>query len=284
MIKILTTVLFTVLFSVAFTATFADTFTGKPPAIMQAKKYSAEIVVADYFVSEKLDGVRARWNGKQLISRNGNVFAAPAWFIRDFPHDLLDGELWMGRGKYQQTMSVVSQHQPHEGWRDVKFMVFDLPVSPQPFFKRIDKMKALYDQSSSPYFNIITQRRIASHGQLMVLLDDVISLGGEGLMLQHKDALYRQGRTVNLLKLKKFDDAEAVVIAYKAGKGKYAGMVGSLKLRMHNGLEFYVGSGLTDDLRANPPPLGSLVTYRHQGFTDKGLPRFPVYLRQRLMK
>jgi DNA ligase len=136
----------------------------------------------------------------------------------------------------------------------------------------------------SPYLGVIVQQRIVSHSQLMMLLDDVVSGGGEGLMLHHKDALYRDGRSTQLLKLKKFDDADAIVIAYKAGKGKYTGMLGSLKVRMANGQDFYVGSGLTDALRTEPPPLGGVITFWHQGFTDKGLPRFPVYLRQRLVK
>jgi len=242
------------------------------------------VVVADYFVSEKLDGVRARWDGKQLISRNGNVFAAPAWFIRDFPRQVLDGELWLGRGKYQQTVPVVSQHRPHQGWRELRFMVFDLPNNSLPFFGRYAQLKQFADQSMSPYLGVIVQQRIVSHSQLMMLLDDVVSGGGEGLMLHHKDTLYRDGRSTQLLKLKKFDDADAIVIAYKAGKGKYTGMLGSLKVRMANDQELYVGSGLTDAVRTEPPPLGSVITFRHQGFTDKGLPRFPVYLRQRLAK
>ena len=254
------------------------------PTIMQAKKYTAGVVVSDYLVSEKLDGVRARWNGKQLTSRNGNVFASPIWFVSNFPEYALDGELWLGRGKYQQTVSVVSRQQPHDGWRDLKFMVFDLPDSPQPFWRRYEQMKNINDQSVTSYLNVITQHRFASHSQLMGLFDEVLGRGGEGLMLHHKDALYREGRSTQLLKLKKFDDAEAVLIAYKNGNGKYKNMVGSLRLRMGNGQEFYVGSGLTDALRADPPPLGSLITFRHQGFTDKGLPRFPVYLRQRLLK
>ena len=280
MVKILKVIFITVFFSSAVTCARAS----EPLVIMHAKKYTAGVVVADYFVSEKLDGVRARWNGKQLISRNGNVFAAPAWFVRDFPRQALDGELWLGRGEYQQTVSVVSRDQPHKGWRDLKFMVFDLPVSPQPFFDRYIQMEIIGKQSLSPYLEVIDQQRIASHRELMVLLNDVVGRGAEGLMLHHKNSLYRQGRSAHLLKVKKFNDAEAVVVGYKAGKGKYSGMAGSLKLRMTNQQEFYVGSGLTDALRAEPPALGAMITYRHQGFTDKGLPRFPVYLRQRLVK
>lgn len=274
MLNILKVILFTALFYTAiagaFTAVLADARASEPPAIMHAKKYASGVVVADYLVSEKLDGVRARWNGKQLISRNGKIFAAPDWFVSDFPSAVLDGELWLGRGQYQQTVSVVSQQQPHQGWQQLKFMVFDLPAHPQPFAQRYAQLKKLGEQSRSRFFEVIAQQRVASHRQLMVWLDEVTSAGGEGLMLHHQGAQYVPGRSAHILKLKKFDDAEAVVVGYKAGKGKYLGRVGSLKVRMANGKQFYVGSGLTDALRGAPPALGSVITYRHQGFTDQG--------------
>ena len=100
-------------------------------------------------------------------------------------------------------------------------------------------------------------------------------------MLHHRQAAYRSGRSGDLLKLKRFDDAEAVVLGYKPGKGKYQGMVGSLKVRSEDGREFYIGSGLKDAQRREPPALGNVVTYRFQGLTDNGLPRFPVFLRER---
>ncbi len=257
--------------------------TSEPLGIMQAKSYSSDINGADYYVSEKLDGVRARWNGTNLVSRNGNVFSAPDWFVKDFPAAILDGELWLGRGQYQQTVSVVSRHKPHDGWQQIKFMVFDLPANPLPFAGKAAQLQQLINPHNSPYLHSVEQRRVSNHAQLMALFDTVIKNGGEGLMLHHGDAHYVAGRSASLLKLKKFDDAEAVVIGYKPGKGKYLGMLGSLRLRAPDGREFYVGSGLSDEVRANPPPLAALITYRHQGFTNAGLPRFPVYLRQRTM-
>ena len=46
----------------------------KSPDLMLAKIYADNIDVTQYWVSEKLDGVRAHWDGKQLISRGGKVF------------------------------------------------------------------------------------------------------------------------------------------------------------------------------------------------------------------
>ena len=251
---------------------------------MQAKKYTEQVAVNDYFVSEKLDGVRARWNGLELISRGGKVLAAPSWFTQNFPPQVLDGELWLGRGKYQQTVSIVTQHKPHPAWDQLKFMVFDLPSSNVSFAVRVKQMQIIAAQSQSRFLQVIPQLKLDDSQQLMALLDQVVNGGGEGLMLHHGAALYVNGRSSQLLKLKEFSDAEAVVIAYKAGRGKYSGLVGSLKLRSDDGREFYVGSGLSDKLRASPPAIGSIITYRYQGFTDSGLPRFPVYIRKRFIQ
>jgi DNA ligase-1 len=251
------------------------------PSIMLAQSYHSGLDVKQYWVSEKLDGVRARWDGKQLISRGGKSFAPPPWFVKGFPEQALDGELWISRGRYEDVMSIVTKTKPHEGWRQVRLMIFDLPENPGRFEERVAAMRKLAERTQSNYLQLIEQFRVPDEEALMQRLDAVIAAGGEGLMLHHTEAVYRSGRSEDLLKLKRFDDAEAVVIGYKSGKGKYQGMVGSLKVRREDGREFYIGSGLADSQRRQPPAIGSVVTYRFQGLTGTGLPRFPVFLRER---
>jgi len=251
------------------------------PDIMQARVFDPSIDVAEYWVSEKLDGVRARWDGKQLISKNGNLLHAPDWFIEDFPEVTLDGELWLARGQYQQTTSIVSRKAPHAGWQKIKLMVFDLPDNPDPFSERVTAMRHMALQLRTPYLNFIEQFRVESSNELKQKLDQVVAEGGEGLMLHHQDNLYQHGRSNRLLKLKPYDDAEAVVIGYRPGKGQFSGKMGSLKVRTENGKEFYIGTGFSQREREDPPPLGSLISFRHQGYTDKGLPRFAVFIRIR---
>ena len=113
------------------------------PDVMLANVYSRQEDVTQFWVSEKLDGVRARWDGKQFISRGSNVFVAPELFVRDFPGRPLDGELWMGRGRYEDVVSVVRQQIPHDGWKHIKFMVFDLPAHGGPFSERVASMRQL---------------------------------------------------------------------------------------------------------------------------------------------
>lgn len=260
---------------------FSGALAGDKPGIMLAKIYQQGIDLSQYWVSEKLDGVRARWNGKQLLSRGGNVFAAPEWFTKNFPAISLDGELWMGRKRYEDTSSIVRKHQPHEGWRDIRFMIFDLPEHGGTFDERVSAMKYLAAQIASPYLAIIKQETFDTEETLNQHLQTVLAQGGEGLMLHRKTALYLKGRSQNLLKLKPYTDAEATVIGYRPGKGKYTGLVGSLKVRTDEGIVLYIGTGLSDEERRHPPPLHSQITFRHQGFTKNGIPRFPVFLRIR---
>jgi len=251
------------------------------PPIMLAQTYRTGLDIKQYWVSEKLDGVRARWDGKRLLSRGGQVFAPPAWFVKDFPNRALDGELWIAPGRYEDVMSIVTRAIPHEGWKQVRLMVFDLPEDTRRFEARVFAMRKLAERTKSDYLQPVEQFRVPDEEALMRRLDKVIATGGEGLMLHHREAVYHSGRSGDLLKLKRFDDAEAVVLSYKPGKGKFQGMVGSLKVRRGDGREFYIGSGLKDAQRREPPAIGSVVTYRFQGLTGNGLPRFPVFLRER---
>jgi DNA ligase 1 len=251
------------------------------PAVMLARVFHGNIDVTQFWVSEKLDGVRARWDGKRLISKGGQVFAAPAWFIQGLPDIPLDGELWMARGRYEEVVSIVRKQTPHAGWKRIKLMVFDLPGHQGGFSARVSAMRDLASQINSPYLAVIQQFRLESEAALMRRLDETTRQGGEGLMLQKQNALYQIGRSDDLLKVKSVEDAEAVVIGYKPGKGKNIGMMGSVKVRTDSGKVFYIGSGFSQAQRRTPPALGSMVTYHYQGFTEAGIPRFAVFMRVR---
>lgn len=112
-----------------------------------------------------------------------------------------------------------------------------------------------------------------------VTLDRVVAQGGEGLMLRQPQSLYEVGRSTTLLKVKAFLDAEARVVEHLPGEGKHKGRLGALVVEMPGGKRFSVGTGFSDAERASPPPLGSLITYRYQELTDRGVPRFPSFLR-----
>jgi len=252
------------------------------PAIQHANSYKAASVldIKQYWLSEKLDGMRGYWNGKQLLSRQGNLIHTPAWFTQHWPTTVMDGELWLGRDQFQQTLSCVRKINIDEScWREVRFMIFDLPRNPNVFTKRIDVMKQITKQTNSIYLTMVKQFKLENTKQLENKLNNIIANKGEGLMLHLGSAYYHVGRTANILKLKKHQDAEARVIAHLPGKGKYHGLLGAIRVKTTSGIVFNIGSGFSDIDRANPPAIGSIITFKFNGKTQAGIPRFARFFR-----
>ncbi len=254
------------------------------PAVMLAEVYdgSEELAIHDYWVSEKLDGVRGRWDGGRLYTRGGHVIAVPEWFTAGWPDLVMDGELWIARGRFAEVSGIVrSAAAGDAAWRKVRFMVFDLPEHEGPFEVRLRHLRRVLDEAGIPWLSAVEQFRVGDHAALQQHFETVVEGGGEGLMLHHRESLYRAGRSEYLLKYKPHQDAEARVVAHLPGQGKYEGMLGALLVERPDGLRFRLGSGFSDAQRADPPPLGSWVTYRYNGYTVNGVPRFARFLRIR---
>jgi DNA ligase-1 len=254
-----------------------------PPRNMLPTLYRPGVDVREYWVSEKLDGVRGRWDGHHLWARSGESIDPPEWFTAGWPTQPMDGELWIARGQFDAISTLVRRSGVGgAGWRPVHLMVFDLPDDGSAFERRVLHMRTLVATAHSSSLRAIPQFRVGSRAEIDARLRKVVAAGGEGLVLQHRDALYTPGRSATLLKYKPYDDTEARVVAYTRGQGKYAGQLGALIVRRPDGLQFRLGSGFSDAERAHPPPLGSQVTYRYNGLTAKGTPRFARFMRVRL--
>lgn len=253
-----------------------------PPSPTLARRYHTGIDVTAYWVSEKYDGVRALWTGRQLLSRQGLPIRAPAWFTAGWPAEPLDGELWAGRGRFDAAQAAVAAAAPDDAqWRALRYMVFDLPAAPGGFGARLPTLQHAVAALGQPWVQTAPQWRVATRAQLMGQLREHEKAGAEGLMLRRDDAPYRGGRSEDLLKLKSFEDAEGLVVGHVPGRGKYAGQTGALLVAMPGGRRFRLGSGLPDALRRQPPPVGSVVTYRFNGTHASGLPRFARFWRVR---
>lgn len=253
-----------------------------PPRVMLPMVYKGGVDVSQYWISEKLDGVRGRWDGDALYTRTGHRINAPAWFTAGWPDVPMDGELWIGRGRFEEVSGIVrSAHPDDDVWRKVHFMVFDLPADGGQFEACVMRMRTLLEKAGIPWLKPVAQFRLANATELDARLKKVVAAGGEGLVLHRRDARYHAGRSDDLLKYKPYDDAEARVIGYMAGHGKYEGMLGALIVERADGLRLRLGSGFTDAQRMNPPPIGSWVTYRYNGLTSNGVPRFARFLRIR---
>jgi DNA ligase 1 len=261
-------------------ATLAKTATAPKDLVLLAKNAPTAIDPVGYLVSEKLDGVRAVWDGKVLRFRSGRDIAAPAWFLAKLPMQALDGELWLGRGQFDALSGIVRKALPIDAeWQQVKYMVFELPQDKAKFAERVVTLRAVVQEAGFPQLQAVEQFNIANRATLQARLDDVVQSGGEGLMLHLASSLVATGRTDVLLKLKPLQDAEAVVMGYVAGKGKYKGMTGALDVKTPEGLLFKLGTGLSDAQRKRPPAIGSTITYNYRDLTPSGKPRFASFLR-----
>jgi DNA ligase len=253
-----------------------------PLHLLLANEVGLKVNPANYLVSEKYDGVRALWNGKALRFRSGRPVDAPAWFISKLPAQALDGELWLGRGRFEALSGIARKAEPQDDeWRQIKYMIFELPDVPGTFAERAQRIKEIVAQTRWPQLVAVEQFRIADRAALKRKLDEVVRGGGEGLMLHLADAAYVTGRSDVLLKLKPLLDTEAVVIEHIPGKGKYLGMMGALRVQSPDGKRFLIGTGFTDKTRKSPPSVGASITYTYRGLTNTGLPRFASYLRVR---
>lgn len=248
--------------------------------VLLAKPAPSGIDPAGYLVSEKLDGVRAVWDGKVLKFRSGRVVAAPAWFMAKLPKIALDGELWLARGQFDVLSGMVRKAKPVDAdWQQVKYMVFELPDDDAKFAERAVKLKSIVQNAGFEQLQAVEQFNISNRATLEAKLDDVVQSGGEGLMLHLASSKVTTGRSDVLLKLKPVQDAEAVVVGHIVGKGKFAGMTGALDVKTADGHRFKIGTGLSDAQRKRPPAIGSTITYTYRDLTPTGKPRFASFLR-----
>ena len=237
--------------------------------------------VSGWLLSEKFDGIRAIWDGKKLLTRTGKTLNAPKSFLKNLPPFSIDGELWLGRQRFEETASIVLKKEAHPDWDNITYRLFEAPYSEGNFTVRMLRIEHWFSQHPNPHIRIIPQTRVANLAEARKIMKQWVRAGAEGVMLKNPSSPYTPGRSDHLLKLKPHDDDEGMVIGYKNGQGKYSGMVGSLHIRLKNGKTFYLGSGLSDRERKEPPPIGSRVTFKYHGLTVNGLPRFATYWRIR---
>ena len=249
--------------------------------IMLPQVYTDGIDVSGWLMSEKLDGVRGYWDGQYLLSKNGNRLHPPAAFTSNLPPFPLEGELWGGRETFEKTVSIVKRQQPHDGWLELQFALFDVPLAEGGFLRRLQKATDWFEEHPSRFAFVIGQQPIGDVDELKAELKRVEALGGEGLIVRKPDALYTTGRSREILKVKSYLDTEAVVIAHIQGKGRNRGRMGALLVELPDATQFKIGTGFSDGQRENPPPVGSTITFKYYGLYASGIPKFPSFLRIR---
>lgn len=266
------------------------------PELFLLKQYDNKQDVSGWLMSEKLDGIRAYWDGSKLLTRQGNLINAPNWFIKDLPNFELDGELWVGRNQFAETLSIVRQHQNDNRWSRVGYYIFEVPNQSGGLLARLQVLDEYLSSKRISHLKIVPQVKIASDLMLQKELNRVVRLGGEGLVVRKGLTEYQTGRLSSALKLKLKQDAECIVRGYSEGKGQFKGKVGALICELlpeqvkrlfpmltNTKRSIKIGSGLTLEQRNNPPEVGAMIQFQYMGTTKTGLPRFPVFLRERTM-
>lgn len=249
--------------------------------LQKPKVYQGNEDIENWLMSEKLDGIRGYWNGKHLQTRKGKLLYAPEWFLVNFPPFELDGELWSDRNRFEFIQSTVLDAKPSEDWRKITYNIFEVPNAEGDFYARLQKAKEWFSTHPNKSVRIIPQIKCENKEHLQQFLKMIESKGGEGVIVKDPSQGYHTGRSPHVLKVKNFYDMEGTVIAINPGKGKFEKMMGSLTLKLENDLTFKLGTGFSNEVRGNPPDIGSIVTFKYFGFTKNGKPKFASYLRIR---
>lgn len=249
--------------------------------LQKPKTYQGYEHIKGWYMSEKLDGIRGYWNGKKLFTKNGNNINAPKWFTADFPPFALDGELWTKRGDFENIQSIVLDDKPTEKWKKITYNIFEVPNHEGNFTHRLDYAQKWLNEKHINHIRIIEQTRCQDRDHLHKYLHNIEKLGGEGVVIKDPKLSYFTGRSAKILKVKSFEDMEGEVIDINPGKGKFQNLMGSLTLKLDNGVVFRLGGGFNLIDRKNPPIIGSIVTFKYYGFTKNEKPKFASYLRVR---
>jgi DNA ligase-1 len=266
-----------------FISLFLIVLNAEKPNLLLLKSYKNDINVRNWLISEKLDGVRAYWNGKELISRNGKEFTAPTWFTKDFPPFEIDGELWTKRGAFENVISIVNTQSPHDGWKEITYQIFEVPNQKGALLERLNILEKWLERNPNEFIKILPQKVCKGSAHLKEVLAEVERKGAEGLVVRDPNALYIGKRSSSSLKVKNFMDDECTVTGYTKGHGKFEGLVGALLCAWQD-KTLKIGSGLSTEDRKYPPKLDVNITFKYNGLTKYGNPKFPVFLRVRKIK
>lgn len=228
-------------------------------------------------MSEKLDGIRAYWDGEKFRTRQNIPIYAPDWFTKNFPPFQLDGELWTTQNDFENIQSIVLSKNSNKRWKKITYNIFEVPYAKGNFLKRLEKVQVWFLKNNNPQVKIIEQIYCKNTQELNKFLNNIIKKNGEGVMLKNPNISYESGRSSNILKVKKFQDAEGKIIGINYNKT----LLKSLIIELPNKVRFNLGNGFSKIQRENPPKIGAIVTFKYYGLTKNKKPKFASFLHER---
>jgi DNA ligase-1 len=262
-----------------FLLLLAVTAVALPQELQTPATYHGNENLKGWFMSEKLDGIRGYWDGQRLLTQEGNVIHAPSWFANNLPPFELDGELWAGHGNFETVQSTVLDETPSSAWKNISYNIFEVPHAPGDFPARLDKARKWFNKHEAEHVRIIPQTTCTGHEHVQGFLRKIAKVGGEGVIIKDPAIPYRDGSEQRVVKLKHVDYMDGTVIGHNPGKGQYTGLMGSLTVKLENGVTFDLGTGFSMSERHYAPRIGAVVTFKHYGFSINGKPRFASFVK-----
>lgn len=229
-------------------------------------------------MSEKLDGIRAYWNGKELLTKNGNKIFIPKVLIKNYPSFHLDGELWTKRNDFENIQNIVLDKTPTKQWKEITYNIFEVPNQKGNFYERIKVLENWLKINRNTNIRIIKQIKCKNKKHLNTYLESLINKKAEGVIIKNPSIPYFIGRSENILKVKKFKDMEGKVIDINYNKNN---KFKSLKILLKNNVTFNLGGGFSNKEKINHPIVGDIVTFKYYGLTKYKKPKFASFLRTR---
>jgi len=233
--------------------------------------------ISNWYMSEKLDGIRAFWDGEKLYTKNGNIINTPKTFTKNFPKFHLDGELWTKRDDFENIQNIVLDKNPSSKWSEITYNIFEAPNLEGDFKNRLYKIKLWFSLNHNENINLIPQYICKNKKDLDKFLEKIITKKGEGIIIKNPNLTYINKRNENILKVKKFYDMEGLVVDINYNNSKMK----SLVLKLEDGTIFNLGNGFSDEERVNHPKIGDTVTFKYYDFTKNSKPKFASFLRVR---
>lgn len=246
-----------------------------------------------WIASEKIDGVRAVWNPTGFVSRVGKPFQVPADFIsaKKWPKGIsLDGELHVPGQSVGFVSGMVHRKAPQD-WSALRYFVFDVIGIPGNFLKRLERLEFLVSTLGSDKIVILKQIRINNMQEAYKLYKHTLQSGGEGLVLRDPNSTYEDKRSNAMLKWKPSPSAEAKIIGFQEGTGKYKSKLGAFIVSFED-QEFSLSGKIPDSMRLQykfnkdqitimsfeVPQIGDLVTFEFMTISEHGIPRQPIFI------
>jgi len=237
----------------------------KQPPLLHGLMWDKKTDLTGWWLCEKMDGVRGYWDGQKLYSRAGNEFPAPPFFIEGLPNFPLDGELWMGRNTFEKLISTLKSKEGD--WKNVKYTVFDLPSSNEPYEARQEALKKIPLPAHVSRIEVI---KCEGPKHLKEYVDTVMSTSGEGVIANAPNSPYVAGRVNTLVKVKPFEDAEVRLVEV---------LPTGLKVEQPNGLQVMIQC--FQQVINDPPKIGAILTVKHAGHYNNGRLKHPYFWRER---